>query len=830
MESRRPTRAAWCALLFVAAAGRSEAQPVVPAGFVDELVTTVGGPTAMAFTPDGRLLVTRQSGSLRVVTAAGTLLPTPALTFSASQICSNSERGLLGVAVDPAFATNRYVYLFYTRNVTGSCATGSDGPRNRVSRFVLPDANVVDPATEVVLVDNVRSFGGNHNAGDLRFGRDGYLYISTGDGGTDYAGDSGSAGANDASRDEFHLLGKLLRITRDGGIPPSNPFQGAGTARCNVAGETTPGNRCQETFAWGFRNPFRFATDPNAAGTRIFVNDVGQGAREEVDELAAGVDFGWNCREGTRVNSTTGECSPTPPGMADPFFEYPHGPSAVPGTSISGCNSITGGAFVPNGIWPAEYDGTYLLADYVCGAVFRIPAAGGPVASATTFVSGLGGSSATSLLFGPYGSTQALYYTTYAGGGQVRRLRYSTPGANQPPVAILGATPTAGSAPLAVAFSGAGSSDPDSGDTLRYFWDFGDGSPVSSTATPTTAKTYAANGTYVASLRVRDQSLAFSPAATVIVFVGNTAPTAAIDPPAGGTTFAVGQVVTVTGSGTDPEEGAIPPARLRWTVLLHHDVHTHPFVSGTGSGISFAAPAPEDLSAATNSFLEVHLVAEDSGGLLSPDVRLDLTPRTRGVTLASVPSGARLTVNGEGVTTPAAFTSWEGWSLSLGAPDQILPDGRKLAFASWSDGGARTHAVPTPASDLARTATFSVVGASLHTLTPCRAVDTRVSGGALAASESRSFVVAGTCGVPASAYAVVVNVTAVAPSAAGHLSVLPGHVLAPPQTTTVSFSAGRTRAVGTVALLSADGAGTLRVANGSAGPVEVLLDVSGYFE
>jgi len=830
MELRRSLRAGRCALLLIAAARAADAQPVVPAGFVDELVTSVGGPTAMAFTPDGRLLVTRQSGSLRVVTAAGTLLPTPALTFSASQICSNSERGLLGVAVDPAFATNRYVYLFYTRNVTGSCATGSDGPRNRVSRFVLPDTNVVDPATEVVLVDNVRSFGGNHNAGDLRFGRDGLLYVSTGDGGTDYAGDSGSGGSNDASRDEFHLLGKLLRITRDGGIPPSNPFQGAGTARCNVAGETTPGNRCQETFAWGFRNPFRFAADPSAAGTRIFVNDVGQGEREEVDELAAGADFGWNCREGTRVNSTTGKCSPTPPGMSDPFFEYPHGPAAVPGTSITGCNSITGGAFVPNGVWPAEYDGTFLLADYVCGAIFRIPATGGPVAAATTFVSGLGGSSATSLLFGPYGTTQALYYTSYAGGGQVRRLRYAPPGGNQPPSAVIGATPGSGPAPLTVTFSGAGSSDPDPGDTLTYFWDFGDGSPVVSTTTPSSTRTYAGNGTYVASLRVRDPHLEFSPAATATVSVGNTPPTATIDPPPGGATFGVGQAVTVTGFGTDAEEGAIPPARLHWTVLLHYDVHTHPFVSGSGSGISFAGPSPEDLAAAANSFLEVHLQAEDAQGLLSPDVRLDLLPRTRDVTLSTVPAGALLTVNGEGIRAPATFVSWEGWSLSLGAPNQVLPDGRKLAFASWSDGGSQTHVVPTPAADLARTATFNESGSSLRLVAPCRVVDTRASGGPLLPFETRTLQVAGACAVPGSAYAVVVNVTAVGPGAAGHLTLFPGHLGAAPDASTLNFAAGRTRAVGTRMLLAADGTGTFKVANGSAGQVHVLLDVSGYFE
>lgn len=826
---RRRRRPAAALVLTLALCGAAAAQPVVPPGFVDELVASVGAPTAMAFTPDGRLLVTRQSGSLRVVTAAGTLLPTPALSLSAAQVCTNSERGLLGVAVDPAFATNRYVYLFYTRNVTGSCATGSHGPRNRVSRFVLPDTNVIDPASEVVLVDGIRSFGGNHNAGDLRFGRDGWLYVTTGDGGTDYAGDSGSAGANDAAREEFQLLGKVLRIDRDGGIPPTNPFQGAGTDRCNVTGETTPGNRCRETFAWGFRNPFRFAADPNDPGTRFFVNDVGQGAREEIDDLVAGADYGWNCREGTRVNSTTGPCSPTPPGMVDPRFEYPHGPSVVPGTAVSGCNSITGGAFVPNGVWPAEYDGTFLFADYVCGAIFRIPS-GGAVPGATTFVSGLGGSSATSLLFGPHGNGQALYYTTYAGGGQVRRLRYASPGGNQPPTAVAGASPTAGLAPVAVTFSAAGSADPDPGDALTFFWDFGDGSPVVATAETTVGKSYAADGTYVATLRVRDQALAFSAPAPVTITVGNRPPSASIDAPAGGATFAVGETVTVTGSGSDPDDGPVPPARLHWTVLLHHDVHTHPFQSGTGAGISFVAPAPEDLAAAGNSFLEVHLRAEDSGGLFSEDVRLDLLPRKRDVSLASVPVGARLTVNGEGVVAPVTFPSWEGWALSLGAPDQVLPDGRKLAFSSWSDGGARTHVVVTPAAAVERTATFAAAGSRFHAVTPCRSADTRVSGGPLVSGETRTFTIAGGCGVPPSAYAVALNLTAVAPAAAGSLTLFPGHLPDPPGTSTASFAPGRTRATAATLLLAADGSGTLRATNASPGAVDVVLDVSGYFE
>lgn len=390
-----------------------------PPGFTDSLVTTIGGPTDLAFTPDGRMLITTQGGALRVSTG-GALLATPALTISA--ICTQSERGLLGVTADPAFAANHRIYLFYT-----FLRPGDSVCVNRVSRFTLPDSNVIDPASETVLLDNMSSQAGNHNAGDVHFGPDGYLYVSIGDGGCDYLSPANCGGANDASRDENILLGKILRITADGGIPPTNPFQGAGTARCNTTGRTTPGLRCQETFAWGLRNPFRFAFDPNAAGTRFFINDVGQSAWEEIDLGQAGADYGWNCREGRHTNNTSGPCSPTPAGMVEPIFEYSHSGN-VPGTSVGPCGSITGGAFVPNGLWPG-FDGAYLFSDFNCGAIFSVGDSGAS-GNAAGFDTGLGGGSAVAMTFGPAGSTQALYYTTYAGGGQVRQILYT----NQPPV------------------------------------------------------------------------------------------------------------------------------------------------------------------------------------------------------------------------------------------------------------------------------------------------------------------------------------------------------------------------------------------------------------
>jgi glucose/arabinose dehydrogenase len=387
----------------------------LPPGVSDTLVASVSSPTALAFTPDGRLLITSQGGVLSVV-QNGTLQSTPAITFPTTGICTDVERGLLGVAVSPGFASNKHVFLYYTfKKPSATCV-------NRVSRFTLADTNIIDPATEMVLIDNMPSTAGNHNAGDLLFGKDGFLYATIGDGGCDYAG-GGCGGQNDGSRDQQELTGKLLRITEDGGIPASNPFQGAGTARCNVTGGTTAGSKCQETYAWGFRNPFRFAADPNDPGTRIFIDDVGQSAWEEIDIVQAGADYGWNCREGSHTNNTSGPCNPTPPGMVDPIFQYAH-ETTIPGTtSPAGCDCISGGAFVPNGLWPG-FDGSYLFGDCVCGGIFRLDQSGSAF-GASDFSIGLG--TVVHLAFGPFGTSQALYYTTLANGGQVRRVSGPAP-------------------------------------------------------------------------------------------------------------------------------------------------------------------------------------------------------------------------------------------------------------------------------------------------------------------------------------------------------------------------------------------------------------------
>ncbi len=836
---KRSTLSALAILLGVSGLGFApRAFAALPAGFVDELVTVATGPTAIDFTPDGRMLIARQAGEL--IVRQGTT-NTSAVTFPTSQLCSNFERGLLGVAVDPNFGSgagqNHFIYLFYTfhKNSALACTT-SGSSVNRVSRFVLADTNTVDLATETILVDNMPSTAGNHNAGDVEFGKDGYLYITIGDGGADYAG-GGSGGTNDAARDEFTLTGKVLRITKDGGIPPTNPFQGAGTARCNTTGGTTAGNKCQETFSWGHRNPFRIAFDPNAAGTRFFINDVGQNIREEIDLGTAGADFGWNCREGTLVNNTSGPCNPTPPNMVPPIFEYSHG-AQVPGSSSgTSCNSITGGAFVPNGIWPATYDNSYLFSDYVCGWIFRVAGANtnGPFTTTSDFATSLGGSSAVALRFGPYLTTQALYYTTFAGGGQVRRVRYSLAG-NNPPTASFTATPLGGQAPLMVNFDGSASTDPDAGNTLTYFWTFGDGTPETSTTNATTSHSYAPNGNYVASLRVRDNNFAFSPSVTQTIQVGNTPPTAQIVFPASTDRFFVGQNITLNGSGTDTQDGTLPAGSLSWVVRLHHNEHTHPLLGPvTGNNVMFVAPAPEDVPALDTSFVEIDLTVTDSGGLTGT-AHLDFQPNRVATTFATSPVGLSTTVNGTTLSGPTTINSWQAWTLNVDTPSPQNSGGTSYGFANWSDTGAQSHAIVTSASPTTYTASFNPAGSAalnFFSVPPCRLLDTRNANGpyggpVLLANSTRSFVATSQCGVPVGAQAIAVNLTVIGPSSGGSLSLSPAGA-AVSNVSAINFSAGQVRTNNAVVTLAGNGAFDV-FAGLPSGSTHLVIDVLGYFQ
>ena len=269
------------------------------------------------------------------------------------------ERGLLGVAVDPAFADQHYIYLYYTfkkRDLRHRSPDASTQPVNRVSRFLLGDNDLVDPASETVLIDNIPIADGIHNARrpavrqgrlPLRQRRRRRLRLP---------GAAACGPGNDACRDQNVLLGKVLRITSDGGVPPGNPFVGRRHRALQRRRAHDSRSKCQETFAWGLRNPFRLAFDPNAP------------ARAS-SSTTSGRTRGRRSISARRAPTTAGTCArararparrPTaaPAGRDDePVYDYDHS---------AGCSSVTGGAFVPNGVWPAAYDGHYLYSRLVC--------------------------------------------------------------------------------------------------------------------------------------------------------------------------------------------------------------------------------------------------------------------------------------------------------------------------------------------------------------------------------------------------------------------------------------------------------------------------------
>ena len=230
----------------------------LPSGFTESMVAGgISSPTAMSFAPDGRLFVCQQTGQLRVI-KNGSLLASPFLTVT---VDSAGERGLLGIAFDPNFASNQFVYIYYT--VPGA------PPHNRVSHFTA-NGDVVLAGSELPLLElNNLSSATNHNGGALHFGLDGKLYIAVGE------------NANSANSQTLtNLLGKILRLNSDGTIPNDNPF----------FNQATGSNRA--IWALGLRNPFTFAVQPGSG--RSFINDVGQSAREEINLGVAGSNYG--CR------------------------------------------------------------------------------------------------------------------------------------------------------------------------------------------------------------------------------------------------------------------------------------------------------------------------------------------------------------------------------------------------------------------------------------------------------------------------------------------------------------------------------------------------------
>ena len=321
-------------LLLIGLTARPLAQDEI---ILTEIATGFNTPVDIVHAGDDRLFVVEKRGVIRIMDTTGQVMADPFLDIDLLVNSTSSERGLLGLAFHPDYAENGYLYVNYT-NVIGSTV---------IERYTRDSTNAhaADPASGKVLLVISQPFP-NHNAGDLAFGPDGYLYIGTGDGGS--GGDPG-----DRAQDPLRLLGKMLRIDVDNGdpysIPPDNPFADTDAA-------------LDEIWAIGLRNPWRYSFDRTTGD--LYIADVGQNAWEEVNFQMAGApggqNYGWRCYEGNAAFNTSG--CPDSDSLTFPVFAYPH-----EGFNCAG--SVTGG-FVYRGSRHPGLVGTYIMADY-CKGSFR---------------------------------------------------------------------------------------------------------------------------------------------------------------------------------------------------------------------------------------------------------------------------------------------------------------------------------------------------------------------------------------------------------------------------------------------------------------------------
>jgi glucose/arabinose dehydrogenase len=607
---------------------------------------SIASATTMALAPDGRIFVAEQGGRLRVV-KNGSLLATPFVTVA---VTSSEERGLVGIAFDPNYATNRWVYLYYT---------AAAPVVNRIVRFTAGAANpdVAEAGSEQVILDNIPSQSGYHNGGAIHFGPDGTLYVAVGENHT--AGNAQSTGS---------LTGKLLRINPDGTIPTDNPFYGSAS-----------GNN-RSIWALGLRNPFTF--DIQRATGRIFVNDVGAGSYEEINEAwsgpggNAGFNFGWPTTEGPT----------TDPRFKTPFHFYTHD---------GGQCAITGGAFydpaTPN--FPAAFVDDYFFADFCQGWIKSIDLS---TKAVSTLLPASGSRSPVDIDVADDGS---LYYLA-RGQGNVHRVRYVDTGtppsitSDPQPVTV----PVGGSATFTVAATGSA--------PLAYRWQR-DGVDIPGA----TGSSYTLANAQVADSGARFRAVvsnaagsATSNAATLTV-TANQPPAPTIGSPAAGTLYSAGDTIAYAGTAADPEDGSLDGSRFTWRVDFHHADHVHPFLapaSGSKTG-TFTIPASGHTDA--NVWYRIHLTVRDSGGL-ETSVQRDLRPRTARVTLATSTPGLQLELDDQPVQPPHTHTGVVGMQRKLAAPSPQVVGGNVYVFASWSDGGAATHTIATPAGDTTYTATF----------------------------------------------------------------------------------------------------------------------------
>ncbi len=619
----------------------------LPPGFAEtRLPYAMSFPATMAVAPDGRVFVGERSGRL-LVFRNDQLLPTPFMTLT---VDSAGERGLVGITFDPDFAVNQHLYVYYT--------APTPTLHNRVSRFTANGDGVV-PGSEVVLMDLDDLVADQHNSGSLRFGADGMLYIASGD---NYYSPNAQSLQN--------VKGKILRIRPDGTIPTDNPFY-----------QSTTGNN-RAIWALGLRNPYTFDIQPGTG--RIFINDVGLSTWEEINEGVAGSNYGWPETEGPTVD----------PRFRAPILAYGHGQG-----DSSGC-AITGGGFYnpPNPQFPAGYLGKYFFIDFCNGWIRTLDPADNTVGA---FATGIPVWNTIQIAFSPDG---ALYYLTSAdpaGIGAMFKIRYSGSLAPQIGTQPLGSTVTVGHA-ATFALTAYGSP------TLLYQWSVNGQAIAGATAatyvTPPT--TPADNGAQYQCVVTNPNGTATS-AVAILTVTTNNAPVPVITLPIAGTLYSATDVITFAGGAVDLEDGVLAPAALTWEAVFHHDSHTHPFIdpfSGTSGG-TFTIPDTGEVS--TDVYYQLTLTATDSQGM-STSTSVDLHPRLSQISLATVPNGLKVALDGVPLTSPASSLSVVNLLRIIGGVTPQTNNNVVYDFLGWSDGGAATHQIPTPEVPTTYTATYQV--------------------------------------------------------------------------------------------------------------------------
>ena len=756
-----------------------------PAGFTDAFVTDVSRATAVEWLPSDEIAVLEQQTGRVRVGAPGRALAT-VLDLA---VCGNSERGLLGLVPDPAFLTNRHVYVYYTAPVGGGCV-------NRVSRFTLAGAAIA-PGTELILLDNIASTGGNHNGGDLDIDEQGNLLVAIGDAGRDPRGNSGSGGSNDAAQDLSLLNGKILRITRDGRPASGNPFAGAGTSRCSMSGVAAPSSTmCREIYAWGLRNPYRIAVDRNAGSGRFFVNDVGQNTFEEVNVGRAGADYGWPAREGACQQGRTTNCSVAPFGVTDPITAY--------GRSLG--SYITAGAFVPNGLWPSEYDGGYLFADGGSGNIWLRTAAGA-IDYGAPFATGAFG--VTDMTFGfDADGVMVLYYVQVGGGLRMIRPDGVPAGPTNAdlklvPVESFRAFDSGDAAPLPAGRVFNGTTrvvdlDPPAGATaalVNLTYDATEGAgfvrawaartrrPLSSSLNADRAGTIAANAAVVALAPDGSFVLESSTTARVVVDV-------------------MAWFVSTSGSSDDGRFVASDPGRLVDTRIP------------AGDTLDSGSPNPF-VRAAGRFDIDV------AGQLDVPD------DDTVAAVVIGVATIGRLDDQAGFVGGHPSGTAWPGTSNANVSPGEVRAN--MMVIPLGADGGISLTAfdVADVAVDLLGYVTSDAApssGSGLYTtLAPVRTVDTRIPLG----TNRLAPLTPARVSVPAAAVgasAVAQNLTATNTAGAGYLAAHPGPT--PPVVSSVNYDGvNHTRAAFAFTSVAADGSEYLT----SFVAADAVVDVVGFF-